>query len=254
MCKHILIKVSPAILLSALLLTGCSDNQAETNSAKQPLTTVAMDIAKSVSSLFHSLPDVVTIPDNSSYTTSSSDPAQEQDAVVPDIQPDSSTEIGQDEEPPLEEQVREPIMNAPITSEEYVPIRSDFSYYGLLDVAGTTIPLYEPDGIYDSQTIVNAKNSAALINGFIIADHNNQDFRCLATVQLGDAAVISNDQITQAFQCAEIVSGTNHDGVVTTDDGRDVCVDMNEYDLIMYTCAPTPRDRKAVLITCWTTI
>ena len=85
----------------------------------------------------------------------------------------------------------------------------------------------------------DAQNSAALINGFIIADHNNQDFWCLATVQLGDAAVISNDQITQAFQCAEIVSGTNQDGVVTTDDGRDVCIDMSEYDLIMYTCAPT---------------
>ena len=107
--------------------------------------------------------------------------------------------------------------------EAVVSARDDPSLFGYLSLFDETIHLYVPDETHSAQSIVDAKQSAAFINGYIIADHNNQEFRELSDVSVGSVASISANGSSTEFICAERLDGTNNQGVVTADDGRDVC-------------------------------
>ena len=214
---------------------------------------ISSHIAKAVSNTFSLMPNRFDC--SKSYLGLHCETAESVNANIESISDnEQKTTRKREIEEETESQDKARPTNYITTPDKTIRIRPDFNFYGMLDIKDSLIPLYVPDENTNPQTIVNAQDAAALINNFIIADHNNQGFNCLSAVEIGDAATIARTQGKQVFQCVDILDGTNENGFVRTNDGRDICFDMDEYDIIMYTCAPTIWERRSVLITCWNII
>lgn len=122
------------------------------------------------------------------------------------------------------------------------------SQYGVLSIPAQEISvmLYESN----AQSVVDAKNSAACFwwNGWIIADHNNQAFRTLKNVAVGDtASIMQPNGQTIRLKCVYKGTGRNtgHD---LTANGESL---FGCYDYLMYTCQNKAVSRKGVILTGW---
>lgn len=103
----------------------------------------------------------------------------------------------------------------------------------------------------DTQATVDAKNSAAMFKrngGWIIADHNDQEFRTLADVGVYDMAWIDReDGKTVLLVCCNKFYGKNTGHEITDLKGRNV---MGDHDVLMYTCRKGKGWRN-VVVTQW---
>lgn len=120
---------------------------------------------------------------------------------------------------------------------------------GVLHIPSANISV----ALYNSyeQSVVDAKNSAALFEwgSWIIADHNNQDFRTLKNVQVGDTATIRRtDGQTIRLICVDVYQGKNLGHDLVNQHNKSV---MDDHDYLMYTCVNKAASRKTILITQW---
>ena len=122
------------------------------------------------------------------------------------------------------------------------------SQYGVLSIPaqGISVMLYERS----AQSVVDAENSAACFwwQGWIIADHNNQAFRTLRNVAVGDEAIIYQPSgQTIRLKCVYRGEGRNtgHDLTV---DGKSL---FGRYNYLMYTCKNKAASRKSIILTGW---
>lgn len=120
---------------------------------------------------------------------------------------------------------------------------------GILHIPSANISVV----LYNSyaQSVVDAKNSAALFEwgSWIIADHNNQEFKTLKHVQVGDTATIRRtDGRTIRLICVDVYQGKNLGHDLVNQHNRSV---MDDHDYLMYTCVNKAASRKTILITQW---
>lgn len=130
----------------------------------------------------------------------------------------------------------------------YVHAAYAAAHAGVLHIpdANISVSLYESS----AQSVVDAENSAACFwwQGWIIADHNNQAFRTLRNVQVGDEAIIYQPSgQTIHLKCVYRGEGRNtgHDLTV---DGKSL---FGRYDYLMYTCKNKAVSRKGIILTGW---
>ena len=93
----------------------------------------------------------------------------------------------------------------------------------------------DPDKIVEQvrQLIVDYEDSALLYNdglGSVIADHSNQDFKTLASVQVGDPAYILAGDHVVSLRCDLVTDGVNTGTGITDKDGKQITADES------YTC------------------
>lgn len=122
-------------------------------------------------------------------------------------------------------------------------------YHGTLHIPAAQIEvrLYESD----TQATADAKNSATAFRcdgSWIIADHNNQEFRTLPDVGVYDMAWIDKeDGKTVLLVCTDIFYGKNTGHEITDLSGRNV---MGDHDYLMYTCRKG-KGWRSVVVTQW---
>lgn len=122
-------------------------------------------------------------------------------------------------------------------AEQYADDNNYPDFYGRLYVpdAGIDVALY----CGSKQYITDRVDSANLFTwkeytGRIIADHNNQEFSKLFSVEVGTAGYIwlKNGDIIN-IKCGEVLNGHNTVKALTDESGA--CV-LNSADYVMYTC------------------
>lgn len=131
----------------------------------------------------------------------------------------------------------------------YIGLAYGAEQAGVLHIPSANISV----ALYNSyeQSVVDAKNSAALFEwgSWIIADHNNQEFRTLKNVQVGDTATIRRtDGQTIRLICVDKYQGKNLGHDLVNQHNKSV---MDDHDYLMYTCVNKAASRKTILITQW---
>ena len=109
------------------------------------------------------------------------------------------------------------------------------NFYGRLniDAAGINVGLYESN----SQEVCDKIDSACFYtqgNGRILADHNNQSFKTLPNVKVGDIAKITtkNGNIEE-YKCIKALNGHNTGTDITDENYNSL---YNSCDILAYTC------------------
>ena len=120
---------------------------------------------------------------------------------------------------------------------------------GVLSIPSACISV----ALFDSaeQSVVDAQNSAAYFRAgsHIIADHNNQAFKALKNVSIGDAAIIHRmDGSNIRLICVDKYNGKNTGHELVDANGRNV---MADHAYLMYTCRIKGFGARHIIITQW---
>ena len=71
-------------------------------------------------------------------------------------------------------------------------------------------------------------------SGYIIADHNNQEFRTLSNVKVGTVAIIEfKDGTIKEYECVKTLNGHNTGNDLTDENYNSL---YSKADILMYTC------------------
>ena len=129
---------------------------------------------------------------------------------------------------------------------------------GRLDIPSVHIGIavyYAELGVDAQEVVVNSDSAALFLwHNFlsVIADHNNQGFATLRKVQVGDVAVLSNENgEIGRYICTDICrNGTNTGNDLLNENGVSIENDCDS-DLVMYTCN---EDWQHITIVFWKSV
>ena len=123
------------------------------------------------------------------------------------------------------------------------------SEVGVLSIPSACISV----ALFDSaeQDVVDESNSAAFFwsGSWIIADHNNQAFKSLKDVAVGEVATIYHaDGSRIRLVCVDKYNGKNTGHELVDANGRNV---MADHAYLMYTCRIKGFGARHIIITQW---
>ena len=197
-----------AILITALLLTGCAARDA---SAPAPTTAPTAEPA----------PTASTAPTAEPAPSPSPTPSPEQQAML-----DKNEEVWRE-------------MHSRDWMEGRLVVPSVGIDVALFNWGPEPVGDYSTDKIVEivRQEVVDREDSALLYYddpvGNIIADHSNQDFSALSNVKVGDAAYILSGDRMVTLECSFISDGVNTGYGITDKDGG---WNHPDTDYVLYTC------------------